>query len=174
MREVLKERHDAIRALIDERDRLYKERNDAQRTAVDAALTAVKEQTKASFDASEKAIVKAEEAQKAYNSAHNDLSRKMDDQYKSMTPQTEARLKWDNIEREMGVLRKDFADQRDLAQREINNMREAIMKDVTGLRESRSESGGKSAGIYLIWTIGIAVMGIILGLSALAVTLLRK
>lgn len=96
---------DSLRELVDERDRLYKERDDARRTAVDAALAAVKEQTKASFDASEKAIVKAEEAQKAYNTAHNDLSRKMDEQNKATMPRLESQQRFDNLTKEVAELK---------------------------------------------------------------------
>jgi hypothetical protein len=126
----------------DERDKLYKERDDSRRTAVDAALAAVKEQTKSSFEASEKAIVKAEEAQKSYNASHNDLSRKMDEQYKSMTPQSEARLKWDNTDKELGEVRKDLISTRENAQKEITNLRDSLMREIAGLRESRSEHAG--------------------------------
>jgi hypothetical protein len=45
--------------------------------------------TNAAFQASKEAIVKAEVAQNQYNVAHNDLTRKMDLQYKEMTPRTE-------------------------------------------------------------------------------------
>lgn len=102
-------RFDAQKEIIDERDRLYKERDDARRTAVDAALAAVKEQTKASFDASEKAIVKAEEAQKAYNTSHNDLARKMDDQSKATMPRTETENRFKAMEEKIALLTGSFS-----------------------------------------------------------------
>jgi hypothetical protein len=71
LRELTMAKLEALRDLLDERDRMYAGRDEAGKTAVDAALVAVKEQTKNSFDASEKAIKKAEEAQTAYNVAHN-------------------------------------------------------------------------------------------------------
>ena len=45
--------------------------------------------TNAAFQASKEAIVKAEAAQNQYNVAHNDLTKKMDGQYKEMTPRSE-------------------------------------------------------------------------------------
>jgi hypothetical protein len=96
-------RLDALKEVVDERDRLYKERDEARRTAVDAALAAVKENTKASFEASEKAIVKAEEAQKAYNTSHNDLARKMDDQNKATMPRLETEARFRNIEEKIAA-----------------------------------------------------------------------
>jgi len=104
-RDLLEEKIQSLRDVLDERDRLYKERDDARRTAVDAALAAVKEQTKASFEASEKAIVKAEEAQKAYNTAHNDLARKMDEQNKATMPRPEIQARFDSLEEKLTSLR---------------------------------------------------------------------
>lgn len=102
---------DAVKELMTERDRLYKERDESRRIAVDAALAAAKEQTKASFDASEKAIGKAEEAQKAYNTAHNDLSKKLDEQNKATIPRLESEqrmkaieIKIDEVRSAVGVL----------------------------------------------------------------------
>jgi chromosome segregation ATPase len=164
----------AIKAILDERDKLYKERDDSRRTAVDAALAAVKEQTKSSFEASEKAIVKAEEAQKSYNTSHNDLSRKMDEQYKAMTPQSEARLKWDNTDKELMEVRKDVISTRESAQKEITNLRDSLMREIAGLRESRSESvGGRQQQQDLrAWLVaGIAVIGLLVTLlSRIGVT----
>jgi len=105
LRELLLAKLESNREILDERDRLYKERDDARRTAVDAALAAVKEQTKASFDASEKAIVKAEEAQKAYNSSHNDLARKMDEQNKATMPRAETEARFSALEEKISALR---------------------------------------------------------------------
>jgi len=156
-----------LTAVGDERDKLYKERDDSRRTAVDAALAAVKEQTKSSFEASEKAIVKAEEAQKSYNASHNDLSRKMDEQYKAMTPQSEARLKWDNTDKELMEVRKDVISNRETAQKEITNLRDSLMREIAGLRESRSESvGGRQQQQDLrAWLVaGIAVIGLLVTL----------
>jgi len=95
----------AIRALIDERDRLYKERDDARRLAVEAALVAVKEQTKASFEASEKSVKKAEEAQNSYNASHNDLVRKMDEQQKATIPRAEADARFRGVEEKIAELK---------------------------------------------------------------------
>lgn len=75
--------------IVDERDKLYGVRFEEAKTAVNAALIAQKESVTSAFLASEKAIVKAEEAQKAYNVAHNDLSRKMDEQNKGTMPRPE-------------------------------------------------------------------------------------
>lgn len=104
LRELFHAKFDSLKEILDERDRLYKERDESRKTAVDAALTAVKEQTKDSFVASEKAIVKAEEAQKAYNSSHNDLARKMDDQNKATMPRPEAQQRFSALEEKIVIV----------------------------------------------------------------------
>lgn len=69
--------------------------------AVTQALVAQKELSQTVQVSSDKAITKAEEAQKAYNVGHNDLARKMDDQYKLMLPRVEADTRDKNIEEKL-------------------------------------------------------------------------
>jgi len=104
-RELLEAQIAVLRAIVDERDRLYAERDNSRRTAVEAALAAVKEQTRASFEASEKAIVKAEEAQRAYNLSHNDLARKMDEQNKATMPRSETETRFRALEEKVNEAR---------------------------------------------------------------------
>lgn len=132
MRQLLLSLIQSSRDLIDERDKLYTERDNSRRTAVEAALTAVKEQTKASFDASEKAIVKAEEAQKAYNVAHNDLSRKLDEQNKATMPRSETESRFHALEEKIGEI-----------------------------RETVTANAGKGAGLSAAWGIIVAVVGVL-------------
>lgn len=110
-----------------------------------AALRALKELTAAAFVASEKAIVKAEEAQFAYNSTHNDLARKMDAQYKEMVPRAEANLKWDGFEKDLVELR----------------------KDISGLREAKSELGGKFSGSQVVFSYIFAILGLLAAVAAI-------
>jgi len=90
---------------LDASDRLYKERDDSRRTAVEAALKAAEVLTNAAFAASEKAIVKAEEAQRAYNTSHNDLAKKMEDQNKATMPRSETEARFHSLEEKVNDLR---------------------------------------------------------------------
>ena len=110
-----------LRDMVDERDRRYGERDEARQKAVDAALAAQKEQTASSFTASEKAIVKAEDAQKEYNARSNEFRGQLDDQARRLIPRTE-------VEARVKSREEKFARQ-DL--------------DIRSLRESRS---GETAG----------------------------
>lgn len=173
-----------VERIMDERHQLYKERAESQKTAVDDALAAVKEQTSASFAASEKAIVKAEDSQKTYNQGHNDLSRKMEQQYSTMVPQPEAKLKWDAIDKALEEMRRDNSVLRSNELGDINTLRSEMMKEIQSLRESRSEGSGKEAAQHTDreqknWGVGTAiaivgvVVSILLGVAALIIAVLK-
>lgn len=174
LRDLVFSKINSLRDLFDERDKLYRERIDAQKEALLTALNANKEQTKASFDASEKAIVKAEDAQRAYNASHNDLIRKME----FMLPQSEARLKWDTIDKETGEIRRELTNNRELIQKEIQNLRSEFMKEVGSIRTFQSEGTGRSVGQHLVGTTVVSVIQVILSLLMIAsiasVFLLKK
>lgn len=105
---------------------------------IDTAVENIKESTQAAFAASQKAIDKQEHFQTTYNAGHNDLSRKMEAQYKDMIPRTEHRL-------------------------EINKLTE----DIKSLRESRSQNEGKGLGnrellSWVVAVLSIAGMAVVL------------
>ncbi len=177
----------AVREVMSERDKRYDSQFKSGETAVASALAAAEKQTTAAFLSSEKAIVKAEEAQKAYNQTHNDLNRKMDDQYKSMMPRPEAEKQfesWGNkmadakeqlgntreeVLRELGILRESSS-------REIGALRTALMAEIQGLRESRTDTAGRASGLHAGWGYLIGFVGIISTLLTigLAIRLLVK
>lgn len=99
----------AADTLAKERDKWYTERDKDRQASVDKALTAAKEQTASSFAASKEAILKAEEAQRAYNTAHNDLARKMDEQNKATIPRQESEARFRTIEEKVNEVRTAIA-----------------------------------------------------------------
>lgn len=107
---------DGLRELMDERNKWYGERDKDRQTAVDKALAAVEKQTAAAFEAAKEnsaaalaaqkeAIVKEEEKQKQYNTSHNDLARKMDDQSKATMPRSEAQQRFDSQAKEISEIK---------------------------------------------------------------------
>lgn len=130
----------AYKETMAERDRRYEERFKAQEAAVAAALGAADKLTTSAFAASKEAIIKAEASQATYNATHNDLTRKMDAQYKEMLPRPEADSKFRGIEEKI----------------------EEIKKDTAGLRESRSQVVGHREGhtenrTQAHWIIGVSI-----------------
>jgi len=105
LKELIESRLEGIEQLAAERDKSYTERDKDRQTSVDKALTAAKEQTASSFLASKEAILKAEEAQRAYNSSHNDLARKMDEQNKATMPRSETESRFQAMEEKITEIR---------------------------------------------------------------------
>lgn len=145
-------RLEAIRELMDERDRRYGERFDAQEKATVAALSAQDKQTISTFMASEKAISKAEQAQTAYNERSNEFRQALDDQAKMMMSRSETETRFNAQEEKIEFSRKEIA----------------------GLRESRSGVMGKDVQANVNtqqnqWAVGtaIAVCGTLVGLIGL-------
>jgi phosphopantetheinyl transferase (holo-ACP synthase) len=168
----------ALEKLMDERDRLYMKQFEASDEAVKAALVANEKQTHAAFAASKEAINKAEESQRSYNATHNDLTRKMDQQYKEMVPASEARLKWESTDKEIGEARRELGVIRESISRETGALRMELMREIQGLRESRSQVSGSDEARHelsgqrnQILIIAIAFVGMIAAIIALV---LRK
>jgi hypothetical protein len=87
----LKEHYDTILKKNDELGAKEEKRIDEQ-------FKAQRELSNAINIASKEAITKAEESQKSYNTGHNDLSRKMEAQYKDMLPRVESDSKFKSLE----------------------------------------------------------------------------
>jgi hypothetical protein len=146
-----------LERIIDERDRLYDVRFKAAETAVSAALLAQEKQTSAAFLASEKAIVKAEDAQREYNVRSNEFRGQLDDQAKLLMPRTEASVATRALDDKLGIMKGEFERRLDV-----------IAKEIAGLRESRSEIGGKAAGSHALFgyiVAGVSLFGMILTIA---------
>lgn len=132
---------DGMDRLYEERDRRYEDRFKAQETAVAAALAAQEKLTAAAFAAAKEAVLKQENSQSSYNAGHNDLSRKMENQYATMLPRQEADNRFKSFEEKY----------------------EDLKKEVANLRESRSEGTGRRDQTNWFLTsllaIGAAIMG---------------
>lgn len=140
-----------IERLIAEYDRRYEERHLAAKEAVAAAFDAAKEAVASALTSQKEAVVKAEEAQKAYNSAHNDLARKMDDQYNYMLPRQEADSRFSSM-----------ADKIDDLKAQIGNLRESRSvqhgeRDMTRWNKSQSNFWVGVAMTALLGLLGMAI-----------------
>jgi uncharacterized protein YhaN len=113
----LKAEMNGLRMLMEERNKWYGERDRDRQIAVDKALAAVEKQTSSAFEAAKEAntaaaanqkeaVLKQEDAQRAYNTSHNDLLRKLDDQNKATMPRIEQEQRFASHEKEIGELEK--------------------------------------------------------------------
>jgi hypothetical protein len=126
-------RHDALREVVDEREKLYTERSIASGRAVDAALKAAETLTNAAFAASEKAIQKAESNAEKWRDNANEWRTAM-------------------LDRES-----KFA-----AKPEVENEFKSIRTEMASLSKSRDEGSGKAEGSHALWgyvLAGLAIAG---------------
>lgn len=134
---VLKVRIKALERRFDDRHRWYKERDKSRSKAVTAA-----------FEASKEAITKAEESQKQYNVTHNDLTRKMDNQYAQMYPRSEAQAEHERTQGQFKELKTEAGD----------------------LRETRSQTVGHAQGVSATMVILLVLGGFIVTFIAAIVS----
>jgi hypothetical protein len=78
-----------IEAIINERQKSTDDKFKASDVAIAAALIAKDKAVEAAFLAAREASAKTEQAQNIYNNGHNDLLRKMNEQYNHMMPREE-------------------------------------------------------------------------------------
>ncbi len=147
---------DGFKALMEER-----------RHGTAAALQALEKQMAASFLASEKAVLKAEASQTQYNVGHNDLTRKMDAQYKDMLPRTEGDARFKAMEEKLSEHRKEIDRVRDESRLLVDNAR----AEIASLRESRSEGTGRRD--QTAWIVN-TVIALLSALGGVGVTLILR
>lgn len=100
------------------------------------ALASQKELHQQSQHSSQQAIAKAEDSQKQYNQSHNDLARKMDDQYKRMLPRDEWATNASNFHDKFDEIRKSISD----------------------LRTRLDENKGKGVGVNNLFILVVALI----------------
>jgi len=148
----------------DERDRLYDSRFRAAEIAVNAALAAQEKAVAAAFLASEKAIIKAEEAQKDYNLRSNEFRGQLDDQAKLLMQRQEALSLFRSSDDKLETMRLFFDSKLESQRQAFEKNNESLLKEIGGLRESRSETGGAKTSSREIFSYLIAGAGLALAL----------
>lgn len=154
-----------LKELINERDRLYDARFKASETAVNAALAAQEKAVAAAFLASEKAIVKAEDAQKDYNTRSNEFRGQLDDQAKMLMPRSETVGLFKAMEDKLFFVQQSCDSKLEAQRMSHEKIFDSLSKDITALREYRSESSGKGSGYRDVWGVVIVVISILIALS---------
>jgi hypothetical protein len=158
-KELLIEKINRMKEVMEERDRLYNQAFKAAETAVSAALAAQEKSTSAAFAASEKAVLKAENAQADYNSRSNEFRGQLDDQAKTLMPRLEVNTMMRGMEEKVEGLK--TTQKSDIAR---------VDADIRSLRESRSEVAGKGQGSSATWAI-VLVLGTWVGSAIMALAL---
>ena len=169
------------RVMFEERKSFIDERFNG----VDRAIAGIKEATSLAFAGSEKAIVKSETSQREYNVGHNDLSRKMENQYKDMLPRQEAERMITAMSEKFEDLKKEIIEFRSHSEQDRGTYAQktdlvsAVEKLEVALKPLLAFSinqQGRTAGVSSAWGVMIAVVGMIGGggLVGIMLILLRK
>jgi hypothetical protein len=166
LREFMQAQLEAVRDIINERDKQYDSRFRAAEIAVNAALAAQEKAVNAAFTASEKAIVKAELAQSEYNVRSNEFRGQLADQAQTLIPRTEANVQFKGIEEKLAAVVVTYEGRLEALRASTDKANEAVAKDVASLRESRSSQFGSQASQRELVGYGIAVLAIIFAFIA--------
>jgi len=153
---------DALRELMDERDRRYEDRFNAQQKAVEAALAAQEKQTLAAFNSGEKAIAKQEAAQASYNERTNEFRGQLADQARTFIPR---------IETEQGF--KQVALEIERIREEIRREHDGLKKEIASLRETRSAIEGAGTKQAKDVSMIVAIIGAITAILGTGYIVLR-
>lgn len=162
-----------LERIFDERDRQYDLRFRAgelavttalaaQEKAVTTALTAQKESIVSAFLSSEKAIVKAEVAQSNHNLLSNEYRSQLTEQARNFMPRTEVLSMAAAMNEKIDAMRVVF-----------DKNHEALLKEVSGLRESRSSTEGARSTGRETWSYIIAAVSIGIALASVVVHIAR-
>jgi len=138
-------RPEALRLIVDERDRRY-----------EARFVAIEEAVSVRFAASEKAISKAEDAQREYNVRSNEFRGQLDDQAKTLMPRPETMTMFKAIDEKIAAA--DLDRQR---------KHEVLTNEIAKLRESRSNLDGRMIG-------AAAVAGVVFALLTAALQFIQR
>lgn len=167
-REYFNTKIENVLTLIAGNDANYKTQFANAKESVTVALLAQEKAVGAAFIASEKAIEKAEGAQKDYNNRSNEFRGQLDDQAKTLMPRVETAGLFKNVDEKISTLSSSIDEK--LAASKISNEKvfEAIIKEIAGLRESRSEGVGKGRGANDFWAYLVAGIGVVATILAIA------
>lgn len=123
-----------LRQLIDERDRLYQEQ-----------FKAIEAKTSLALSASKEAVTKAEVATEKRFEGVNEFRSTLSDQASTLMPRNEAGVRFLALEGK------------------LDEFKNEVKAELSSLRESRSESGGKSQTWILVVGVLLSILGPAIG-----------
>ena len=151
-----------IERVLDERDRLYGAKFVASEVAVSAALIAQKTSVDAALVAADRAVAKADIANEKRFDAVNEFRGQLNDQAKTFMPRTETTALIKSIDDKVDSLQTNFDGKLEALRASFEKSIDSISKEISGLRESRSESNGHLSGGKDLWGYMVAIAAIAL------------
>ena len=132
-----------IERIFDERHRLYQAQIEALRENVLTVVSGQERAVSAAFASSQRAIDKAEAAQISHNAAQNEFRGQLRDQAASLMSRTESLSLHHAHELRMDSIESSTNGRMEAFRIAVEKMTDGLSKEIQGLRESRSESGGR-------------------------------
>jgi len=148
-----------LERVLDERDRLYEARMKAMQTESDKAANALGIRLEGMNEI--RAQLGTQRAEFATNEKLEALAVTTRAQFDALATQ---------IASSASLLRETTARDLDALRERADRDQKTIVDDIRGLRESRSETGGKSAGAKELSTTFIAVAGIVLFMVSILIS----
>jgi SMC interacting uncharacterized protein involved in chromosome segregation len=136
----------------------------AQQTAMQTAFTAQKLSVDAALAAADRAVNKAEIASEKRFESVNEFRETLRDQQTTFIPRGESAALFKAADEKLTAIQSNYDNRLEALRLSFEKSNENILKEIAGLRESRSESGGKMAGANALWGYIVAVAGIGLAL----------
>lgn len=134
-----------IETLIDANNKRYEQRFNDTKIAVDAALIAADKAVAAALAGQKEAVTKAEVAAEKRFESVNEFRNTLSDQQRLLLPRLEAETKFDFLSK--GI--------------------DANSKEIANLRESRSESAGKTENSKDVWGYVVGFLGVLLAIGSM-------
>ncbi|MBA2682351.1 MAG: hypothetical protein H0U76_28655 [Ktedonobacteraceae bacterium] len=145
--------HEHLLTLITANEIKYSERFDASQNAIHAAFAAQKLAVDTALSAADRAVTKAETAAEKRFESVNEFRQTLTDQAGTFIPRGEAAAVFKSYDDKLEAMRVSFEKSND-----------ALSKEISNLRESRSEVNGKASGANAVWGYLVAIAGIVLAL----------
>ena len=154
--------------MLAERDRFYRSRLLGIEKQHASDIAGLEKSMLASFAAYKEAVLKAETAQQELNIKNNEFRGQLKDQSETLMPRAEAQNMFKSSSDKLISVETQFDSKLDGAVKQFEAKFETARQDLAGLRESRSEGGGKSQGMQTSWIILIGAVGLIASILSIA------
>lgn len=169
-------------SILKERDEKYSQRFISQEERTTLLFAGQEKLTGQSFSSSEAAIMKAEQAQKELNAKSNEFRGQLSDQAKMFMPRAEAERGDENLTKRMDDQYKNFTDKLEFFVKNYDDKREILLKNVTDKIDSQTDlinslnnrittMEGRGYGLSQGWSIligAVVLIGGIIGILAYA------
>lgn len=136
----------------------------AQQTAMQTALTAQKLAVDTALGAADRAVTKAETAAEKRFESVNEFRSTLSDQQATFMPRGEATALFKSHDEKLSAIQSNYDNRLEALRASFEKSNEALVKEIASLRESRSETSGKSLGMNALWGYIIGAAGVALAL----------